>query len=88
LQGPNAQARIIDVAVKISKALSEQPESSRTVSSLVASSESSSSDRATVVKAEDSDASLDLSTGPFVEDDTNSGVYPYNAFVHPFTHFK
>ncbi|KAF9234947.1 SNF2 family N-terminal domain-containing protein [Melanogaster broomeanus] len=28
----------------------------------------------------------DLPKGPFLEDDTNSGVYPYNAFRLPFTH--
>ena len=28
----------------------------------------------------------DLPKGPFLEDDTNSGVYPYNAFRFPFTH--
>lgn len=28
----------------------------------------------------------DLPKGPFLEDDANSGVYPYNAFHLPFTH--
>ncbi|KAK7064785.1 chromatin structure-remodeling complex subunit snf21 [Favolaschia claudopus] len=30
----------------------------------------------------------DLPKGPFLEDDVNSGIYPYNAYRHPFTHLK
>ncbi|KAJ7139490.1 SNF2-family ATP dependent chromatin remodeling factor snf21 [Mycena epipterygia] len=30
----------------------------------------------------------DLPKGPFMEDDVNSGIYPYNAYKHPFTHLK
>ncbi|KAF7306400.1 hypothetical protein MIND_00431200 [Mycena indigotica] len=30
----------------------------------------------------------DLPQGPFLEDDINSGIHPYNAFVHPFTHLR
>jgi ATP-dependent helicase STH1/SNF2 len=30
----------------------------------------------------------DLPKGPFLEDDTNSGIYPYNAYRHPFSHLK
>jgi hypothetical protein len=52
------------------------------VSLVAASGEAGSSDKATVVKAEDSDESLELSTGPFVEDNTNSGICLYNAFFH------
>lgn len=26
--------------------------------------------------------------GPFLEDNVNSGIYPYNAYRHPFTHLK
>ncbi|KAK0208011.1 SNF2-family ATP dependent chromatin remodeling factor snf21 [Desarmillaria ectypa] len=30
----------------------------------------------------------DLPKGPFLEDDVNSGIYPYNAYRHPFSHLK
>ncbi|KAF7340173.1 Chromatin structure-remodeling complex subunit snf21 [Mycena venus] len=30
----------------------------------------------------------DMPKGPFMEDDVNSGIYPYNAYRHPFTHLK
>ncbi|KAJ7171766.1 SNF2-family ATP dependent chromatin remodeling factor snf21 [Mycena crocata] len=38
-------------------------------------------------KEEDIDPA-DLPKGPFMEDDVNSGIYPYNAFKHPFSHLK
>ncbi|KAJ6573921.1 SNF2-family ATP dependent chromatin remodeling factor snf21 [Mycena vulgaris] len=38
-------------------------------------------------KDEDIDPA-DLPKGPFMEDDVNSGIYPYNAYRHPFTHLK
>ncbi|KAJ7727460.1 hypothetical protein B0H16DRAFT_1735120 [Mycena metata] len=38
---------------------------------------------------QDEDIDLaDLPKGPFMEDDINSGIYPYNVFKHPFTHLK
>jgi ATP-dependent helicase STH1/SNF2 len=43
------------------------------------------------VKTEDEPGELDaasLPTGPFLEDDARSGIYPYNAYVHPFTHLR
>lgn len=30
----------------------------------------------------------DLPKGPFLEDDTNSGIHPYNSYRHPFSHLK
>jgi len=30
----------------------------------------------------------DLPKGPFLEDNVNSGIYPYNAYRHPLTHLK
>ncbi|KAJ7071584.1 SNF2-family ATP dependent chromatin remodeling factor snf21 [Mycena amicta] len=30
----------------------------------------------------------DLPKGPFLEDDVNSGIHPYNAYIHPFTHLR
>src|ERR1700761_3494721 len=38
-------------------------------------------------KDEDVDPA-DLPKGPFMEDDVKSGIYPYNAYRHPFTHLK
>ncbi|KXN84808.1 Chromatin structure-remodeling complex subunit snf21 [Leucoagaricus sp. SymC.cos] len=44
------------------------------------------------VKAEEVDVApinpADLPKGPFLEDNANSGIYPYNAYRHPFTHLK
>jgi ATP-dependent helicase STH1/SNF2 len=44
------------------------------------------------IKAEETDVApinpADLPKGPFVEDNVNSGIYPYNAFRHPFSHLK
>ncbi|KAF9066567.1 SNF2 family N-terminal domain-containing protein [Rhodocollybia butyracea] len=30
----------------------------------------------------------DMPKGPFLEDDINSGIYPYNSYRHPFSHLK
>ncbi|KIK70339.1 hypothetical protein GYMLUDRAFT_32342 [Collybiopsis luxurians FD-317 M1] len=30
----------------------------------------------------------DMPKGPFLEDDVNSGIYPYNSYRHPFSHLK
>ncbi|KAJ3768128.1 SNF2-family ATP dependent chromatin remodeling factor snf21 [Lentinula raphanica] len=30
----------------------------------------------------------DMPKGPFLEDDVNSGIYPYNAYRHPFSQLK
>lgn len=44
------------------------------------------------IKAEEVDVApinpADLPKGPFFEDNVNSGIYPYNAFRHPFSHLK
>jgi ATP-dependent helicase STH1/SNF2 len=42
-------------------------------------------------KDEDGDEVMneeDLPKGPFMEDDVNSGIYPYNAYKHPFTNLR
>lgn len=80
LQGPDIPARIVDSAAKISKATSEQPDESR-------ATPASAGDKPEV-KAEEQDTDLDAPAGPFIEDDVNSGIYPYNAFTHPFTILK
>ena len=43
------------------------------------------------VKDEDGDEVMneeDVPKGPFLEDDVNSGIYPYNAYRHPFTNLR
>ncbi|KAJ8520347.1 hypothetical protein ONZ45_g2821 [Pleurotus djamor] len=73
LQGSDVTSRVIDNAVKSAKA---EPASELIVD---------------VVKTEDHDPAInpaDLPKGPFLEDDVNSGIYPYNAYRHPLTHLK
>ena len=50
------------------------------------SNEVGSPKKVAVFKSEEWEVALDLPAGPFLEDDVNSGIYPYNAYVHPFTH--
>ena len=39
----------------------------------------------TALKVEDGDTDVsELPKGPFLEDQSNSSIYPYNAYVHPF----
>ncbi|KAF8971597.1 SNF2 family N-terminal domain-containing protein [Flammula alnicola] len=80
LHGPDVPSRIVDAAVKVAKGESATP----------AIAISASND--TSVKAEDVDAApidpADYPKGPFLEDDVNSGIHPYNAYRHPFTHLK
>jgi ATP-dependent helicase STH1/SNF2 len=79
LQGQDVSARVIDSAVKIAKGTESTP--SGTI-------EAPSQDS---LKVEDQDIATnaaDLPKGPFMEDDVNSGIYPYNAYRHPFTHLK
>ena len=79
LQGPDVSSRIVDAAVKVAKV-----EPSAGATTLVEES----------VKTEDQDAATvsfnpaDLPKGPFLEDHVNSGIYPYNAYRHPFSHLK
>lgn len=101
LQGPDVQSRIVDAAVKASKddsLLNQQP-TNGTVSGLPAdtrtspATEPSQASSNANIKSEDQQkidlaTSADLPNGPFFEDNVNSGIYPYNAFRHPFTHLK
>lgn len=48
-----------------------------------------------VTKVEESDSTIttlpitaDMPKGPFIEDDPKSGIYPYNAYLHPFSLLK
>ena len=79
LQGPDVPSRIVDAAVKVAKG-----EPSASAIPLVEES----------VKTEDQDVATvsfnpaDMPKGPFLEDKVNSGIYPYNAYRHPFSHLK
>lgn len=80
LQGPDVPSRIVDAAVKAAQGESGAP----------ALASSLSKDGS--VKEEEGDiASIDTADypkGPFLEDDVNSGIHPYNAYRHPFSHLK
>ncbi|PPQ90452.1 hypothetical protein CVT25_014970 [Psilocybe cyanescens] len=81
IQGPDVPSRIVDAAVKASKG---EPGS--------VPAPSSTSGRESSVKAEEAEPTsvdpADYPKGPFLEDDVNSPIYPYNAYRHPFTHLK
>ncbi|KAH7883996.1 SNF2 family N-terminal domain-containing protein [Phlebopus sp. FC_14] len=77
-------ARVVDAAVKMQKGIlpSTLPAPGSTGPAQVSTGESH-------VKDEDTHPHIspdDLPKGPFMEEDTGSGVYPYNAFRLPFTH--
>jgi ATP-dependent helicase STH1/SNF2 len=74
LHGQDATtAKLVDSTVNIPKA----PDSSSTIQT------------SDVAKIEETDIDpADLPTGPFLEDKMDSSIYPYNAYVHPFTHFQ
>lgn len=81
LQGPDVAARVIDNAVKMHKAGANGLEQ--------ADSGAGADAEAGTVKAEETSdvvASADLPKGPFMEDDVNSGIYPYNAYLSPLAH--
>lgn len=83
LQGGDVNSRVVDSAVKIHKSAL----SSTTPASAAASG---SGDNAVEIKAEEEIVQdmTDMPKGPFLEDNVDSGIYPYNAYMHPFTHLK
>jgi ATP-dependent helicase STH1/SNF2 len=79
LQGPDVNARVIDSAVKMVKGTESAAPNG--VDMPLPDS----------VKTEDQDVSVgsaDFPKGTFMEDNVNSGIYPYNAYRHPFTHLE
>lgn len=74
--------KIVDAAAKLHKASSSTPRLSS----------ATPAPAPTEVKTEDvAEPQIDvdpstLPKGPFLEDKVDSGIYPYNAYVHPFTH--
>ena len=83
IQGPDVPSRIVDAAVKINGATpapSQPGESDQ---------QRTSTSVEPKPKTEDADvAELFPSSASFLENDEKSGIYPYNAFLHPFTHLK
>ncbi|TFY69209.1 hypothetical protein EVJ58_g540 [Rhodofomes roseus] len=76
LQSGGIDARVIDSAVKVHKSATPGVMDSTSTEPMVEE-----------IKAEDMDLSgVDVPKGPFLEDDVDSGVYPYNAYSHPFDH--
>lgn len=73
--------RIVDSAVKVHKSVSDtEPQ---------AHSRQASADVKPEIEEDHPDVHApDLPKGPFLEDDVNSGIYPYNAFRHPLSHLK
>ena len=80
IQGPDVPSRIVDAGVKSAKGDPGTPAVAATIL------------REGVVKPEDMDTppldSADHPKGPFFKDNVNSGIYPYNAYRHPFSHLK
>ncbi|TCD61184.1 hypothetical protein EIP91_008809 [Steccherinum ochraceum] len=80
LQNNDVNGRIVDSAVKVHKGAGGE-EGATVLDGTVEG----------VLKPEEIDPSInmaDMPKGPFMEDDAESGMYPYNAFLHPFSHLK
>ncbi|KAH7926188.1 hypothetical protein BV22DRAFT_1033109 [Leucogyrophana mollusca] len=81
IQGPDVNARIVDSAVKVQKgAFGPTPATN--------GDDAPAPDAVKDGEQVSSINAADLPKGPFLEEDVNSGVYPYNAFRHPFTHLE
>lgn len=76
LQGSDVNARVIDNAVKVQKAVDG------------GATDSPIPDAIKTEEQEPLPNAADYPKGPFLEDNVDSGIYPYNAYVHPFTHLK
>ncbi|PIL29895.1 hypothetical protein GSI_07805 [Ganoderma sinense ZZ0214-1] len=85
LHGSDVNARVIDSAVKIHKSANGTPVNGAVEpppAEVAAPPEPVKEEEVEVVDPEK------MPKGPFREDDVNSGIYPYNAYLHPFTHLK
>jgi ATP-dependent helicase STH1/SNF2 len=84
-----ATAAVAEAAVQMHKGSSQPPEGAPTATAVTKGVDDSQADAA--VKVEESETQIepaDMPKGPFLEDDVHSGIYPYNAYQHPFTHLK
>lgn len=81
--------RVPNLAIpELEKALTAQDLNSRIVDGVVKIVKAGQDSE---VKGEDGDEEVneeDIPKGPFQEDDVDSGVYPYNAYKHPFTNLR
>ncbi|KZT68788.1 hypothetical protein DAEQUDRAFT_765988 [Daedalea quercina L-15889] len=78
LQGGDINTRVIDSAVKVHKSATPGVMDPTSTEPIVEE-----------IKTEDMDLSgADVPKGPFLEDEVDSGIYPYNAYQHPFDHLS
>lgn len=77
LNGPDVPSRVVDAAVKLAKGEADPL--------AIAAAPSADS-----LKPEDMDTAAveEHPRGDYLEDNVNSGIYPYNAYRHPFSHLK
>ncbi|KNZ78207.1 Chromatin structure-remodeling complex subunit snf21, partial [Termitomyces sp. J132] len=80
LQGPDVSSRVVTAAVNVAKG---EPTSSASVIAAIPEETAKVEEELAVAYN-----AADMPKGPFLEDDTKSGIYPYNAYRHPFTHLK
>ncbi|KAG6902971.1 hypothetical protein C0995_008544 [Termitomyces sp. Mi166 len=80
LQGPDVPSRVVTAAVNVAKG-----EPTPGASAVAVIPEETAKVEEELAVAYDA---ADMPKGPFLEDDTKSGIYPYNAYRHPFTHLR
>lgn len=85
LAPPDVGPRIVDAAVKMQKGV-VPPTAAPAPTTQGPTTEPPVQDEETPAAPLSNISPADLPKGPFLEDNTNSGVYPYNAFRLPFTH--
>ncbi|KAJ8091396.1 ATP-dependent DNA helicase Snf21 [Marasmius tenuissimus] len=76
---PDVSSRVVDSAVKVAKG--ESPAITDAAPQVNGAIKTEEAETVQINPA-------DMPKGPFLEDDVNSGIYPYNAYRHPFTHLK
>jgi ATP-dependent helicase STH1/SNF2 len=91
LSSSDPTARIVDSVIQVQKSAEsaglDSAPGTGPAESVSTAGGASSTKTASKVEGTETDAS-ELPKGPFLEDQTDSGIYPYNAYVHPFSHFK
>ncbi|KAG7090792.1 hypothetical protein E1B28_009876 [Marasmius oreades] len=78
---PDVSSRVIDSAVKAAKSEVPAPEAPHPAPQVNGTIKTEETETIQINPA-------DMPKGPFLEDDVDSGIYPYNAYRHPFTHLK
>ncbi|KAJ3523667.1 hypothetical protein NM688_g8690 [Phlebia brevispora] len=84
----NMNGRIVDNAVKVHKSVNDGEQQSNQQPQPQQPSQKTGDAEIKVEEEHIEVNPADLPKGPFLEDDVNSGIYPYNAFRHPLTHLK